>query len=54
MNAVDSEVELYGSAFVALDDIRLEADRIVYSQATNQACAYGRRDSAGRGSGDRC
>ena len=47
MNAVDSEVELYGSAFVALDDIRLEADRIVYSQATNQACAYGRRDSAG-------
>ena len=47
MNAVDSEVELYGSAFVALDDIRLEADRIVYSQATNQACAYGRRDSVG-------
>ena len=47
MNAIDSEVELYGSAFVALDDIRLEADRIVYSQATNQACAYGRRDSSG-------
>lgn len=47
MNAQDSEVELFGNAFVALDDIRLEADRIVYSQANNQACAFGRRDSSG-------
>ena len=47
MDVTQSEVELFGSAYVALDDIRLEADRIVYSQSTNQACAYGRRDSTG-------
>ena len=47
VNAATSNVELSGGAFVALDDIRLEADRIVYSPKTNQACAYGRRDSIG-------
>jgi hypothetical protein len=31
VNAVTSEVELFGNAFVAMDDIRLEAYRIVYS-----------------------
>lgn len=47
LNVDSSQVELYGKAFVALDDIRLEADRIIYTASTNQACAYGRRDSAG-------
>ncbi len=45
--AATSEVQLFGQAFVAMDDIRLEADRIVYTAETNQACAYGRKDSLG-------
>ncbi|MBV42743.1 MAG: hypothetical protein CL834_06890 [Crocinitomicaceae bacterium] len=47
VNAITSEVELFGNAFVAMDDIRLEAYRIVYSSQKNQACAYGTRDSLG-------
>ena len=47
VNAITSEVELFGNAFVAMDDIRLEAYRIVYSSQKNQACAYGIRDSLG-------
>ena len=45
--AATSEVQLYGHAFVAMDDIRLEADHIVYSAENNQACAYGKKDSLG-------
>lgn len=48
VDATTSEVQLFGAAFVAMDDIRLEADRIVYSPSTNQACAYGRRDTLGQ------
>lgn len=48
VDAATSEVQLFGAAFVAMDDIRLEADRIVYSPSTNQACAYGRRDTLGQ------
>ena len=47
VNAITSEVELSGNAFVAMDDIRLEAYRIIYSPQKNQACAYGTRDSLG-------
>jgi lipopolysaccharide assembly outer membrane protein LptD (OstA) len=47
VNAVTSEVELSGNAFVAMDDIRLEAYRIIYSPQKNQACAFGMRDSLG-------
>ena len=47
VNAVTSEVELSGNAFVAMDDIRLEAYRIIYSPQKNQACAFGIRDSLG-------
>lgn len=43
--ASTSEVQLFGEAFVTMDDIRLEANRIVYSSKNNKACAYGRRDS---------
>lgn len=42
-----SEVQLFGSAFVAVDDLRLEADRITYDEISNQACAYSRKDSMG-------
>ncbi|MDE0870432.1 MAG: putative LPS assembly protein LptD [Flavobacteriales bacterium] len=42
-----SQVQLFGSAFVAVDDIRLEADRITYDEITNQACAFSRKDSMG-------
>ena len=45
--AATSEVQLFGEAFVAMDDIRLEADRIVYNAETNEACAFGRKDSLG-------
>lgn len=45
--AASSEVQLFGEAFVAMDDIRLEANRIVYSSESNKACAYGRKDSIG-------
>ena len=47
VNSITSEVELFGNAFVTMDDIRLEAYRIVYSSQKNQACAYGIRDSLG-------
>lgn len=47
MNPIRAEVELFGGAFVALDDIRLEADYIIYRSEENQACAYGRKDSLG-------
>lgn len=48
VDAASAEVQLFGNAFVAMDDIRLEAHRIVYSSASNQACAYGTRDSTGQ------
>lgn len=45
--ASDAEVHLHGEAFVAMDDVRLEADFIIYQSKLNQACAYGRKDSLG-------
>ncbi len=47
---VDAEtgaVLLFGSAWVELDGMRLEAERIVYTSEDDRACAYGVRDSLG-------
>ena len=47
MRADSGLVRLYGAAWVAMDDIRLEADHIVFYRAEDKACAWGRRDSTG-------
>lgn len=49
MDAQREIVFLYGGAWVEMPDeqVRLEADYIVYDREFQQACAYGRLDSAG-------
>lgn len=47
MRADSGQVLLFGEAWVAMDDIRLEADHIVFYRAEDKACAWGRRDSSG-------
>ena len=41
------QVRLFGAAWVAYGDVRLEAERIVYHNASRTVCATGLRDSSG-------
>lgn len=47
IDAVTGAVYLYGAAWVEMEDLRLEADRIVYTAENDRACAYGVKDSLG-------
>ncbi len=47
VDAESGEVRLFGQAWVEMDDLRLEAERIVYAAEDDRACAFGVRDSSG-------